>query len=780
LNKRAYLMILMLLGGALWIVTQSMPDGHAEQPDVPSLMGRTLNESALAAAPTERRHLLLLTVPGLTFTDVEQLTEHLPKPVRRFSLGGMTLRTANGMNSIHNLATLATGRMIELPRDWNGYHADEPVKLNDAAATALELYRQWSGRSSEADILHPALFSFADPLADAETLQPGWLGTLLEEQGIVTYVFGNSDAFPDKQRYSSMIVMNRWGESSGVIDARILTHSPFFPTGTATDYDQLHMQIERMITTHSASFIVAEIGDVERIQAQQHNLSEGHKQDVWAELYASLGSFLRHITVWQQLASEKNERLDVWLLAPFVSKEAQRQGELLAPFLVWNAEEAGVISSLTTRQTGLLANVDFVPSVLSYFGLPVPNDLVGRAFEIEQINAFVDEGQQQVSLTAWSEYVHDLFTIYKQRRPIITLYILVVMFLLIVSTLVWWFYRERYGIPIIQLVVGTILYTPVYFLWLTPLITYVNEHLWISALFMLSGATSALTYTFFRPYMIGLVCWVTSFSLLLDLALDSVWMKRSFLGFDPLIAARFYGIGNEYAGILIGAAVLSLTAGKQILWSPDRTDKSERKRRLLFKLFAFGWFVLHVYMLGVPGSNFGATVAAVLTFIVAYCLLFQVKLRLKSVLLLSAGALLSLLGLMLLHLNQEHTHIGAALQLLLSGKAESLVEVVQRKWALNIRLIRVSLWGKLFVLCLIVLLLILFRRKKEEGAGGATGPHARETWFNGLRAIVVGSVFLLLLNDSGIVAAATAMLFVTFPFIYLQSDETGRDGLRAP
>ncbi|MCK9927166.1 hypothetical protein MXD62_08295, partial [Frankia sp. Mgl5] len=33
-------------------------------------------------------------------------------------------------------------------------------------------------------------------------------------------------------------------------------------------------------------------------------------------------------------------------------------------------------------------------------------------------------------------------------------------------------------------------------------------------------------------------------------------MRRSYLGYDPVIGARFYGLGNEYEGILIGSAIL--------------------------------------------------------------------------------------------------------------------------------------------------------------------------------------------------------------------------------
>lgn len=742
------------------------------------------NQESFSTAEVKQndRHLLLITIPGFTFSDVDQVIKRLPPSLRRFSLGGMTLRTARGTNRIHNLATLATGRWIQLPYGWNGYNVTEPIQENDwvGGEPDFDRYGQQSGRSSETEIVHPAFFSFVNSSGQTGGLAPGWFGSMLEEEGVATYVFGNSDTLSRKQRFSSVIVMNREGESKGVVDARMLTSAPRFPTGKITDFNRLQTSIERVIATHSRSLVVAEIGDVERIHAQLTDRAGENKQEVWDELYTSLGAFLQHITAWQQLALEKNERLDVWLLAPFVSKEAQRRGELLAPLMVWNGESGGVITSPTTRQTGIVANIDVVPSLLTYFQLPVPEELAGQAFEVERPTTLMDHQHEQVQLASWNGYLNLLFTIYQQRRPVITSYLLVVMMLLITLTISWWFRREIYGEILIRMVVSTILFTPVYFLWLTPLISYVNAPLWTALLFLLSSLTSVIVYLFFRPYLIGIVSWVTSLVLLIDLALGSVWMKRSFLGFDPIIAARFYGIGNEYAGILIGASVLALTAGKQILGSSHFTEQTESKKHQLYKLFAIGWFAFNVYMLGGPGVNFGATVAGFLTFMAAYCLLFQVKLRLKSALMLVAAALCVTIGFILLYVNQEHTHIGAALQLLLSGNIEPLAEIVQRKWELNIRLIRVSLWGKLFVLCFVVLLLILFRREKEVQNVPRRKTQAKAIWYDGLRSIVIGSVFLLLLNDSGIVAAATAMIFVTFPLIYLQTDDIGREGLQPP
>ena len=40
--------------------------------------------------------------------------------------------------------------------------------------------------------------------------------------------------------------------------------------------------------------------------------------------------------------------------------------------------------------------------------------------------------------------------------------------------------------------------------------------------------------------------------LVFDSIFNSFLQQNSFLGYDPVIGARFYGIGNEYGGIILG------------------------------------------------------------------------------------------------------------------------------------------------------------------------------------------------------------------------------------
>ena len=45
--------------------------------------------------------------------------------------------------------------------------------------------------------------------------------------------------------------------------------------------------------------------------------------------------------------------------------------------------------------------------------------------------------------------------------------------------------------------------------------------------------------------------------LLLDVLTGSSLIRLSPLGYDVMLGARFYGIGNEYMGILVGSSLLA-------------------------------------------------------------------------------------------------------------------------------------------------------------------------------------------------------------------------------
>ncbi len=114
----------------------------------------------------------------------------------------------------------------------------------------------------------------------------------------------------------------------------------------------------------------------------------------------------------------------------------------------------------------------------------------------------------------------------------------------------------------------------------------------------------------------------TAATIIIDLMLGAPLQKQSVLGYRALGGARFYGLGNEYMGVLVGAAIL----GCGILLSLARRQPAAR----WILLVTGPIFALSLYSIAAPGvgANMGGAITASLAFLVS--LLGFVGVRFRS------------------------------------------------------------------------------------------------------------------------------------------------------
>jgi drug/metabolite transporter (DMT)-like permease len=107
------------------------------------------------------------------------------------------------------------------------------------------------------------------------------------------------------------------------------------------------------------------------------------------------------------------------------------------------------------------------------------------------------------------------------------------------------------------------------------------------------------------------------------------------------------------------------------------------------------------------------------------------------------------------------------MDLLTAGRIDLIIGIIVRKLQMNLNLIRVSAWGKVLLTGIFVLSVLLFKPKGVFSAWQETRP----VWMGGFTAIIIGAIVALALNDSGIVAAGTMIVYAAAPILLLVSEE---------
>jgi len=240
-------------------------------------------------------------------------------------------------------------------------------------------------------------------------------------------------------------------------------------------------------------------------------------------------------------------------------------------------------------------------------------------------------------------------------------------------------------------------------------------------------------------------------------------MKHCVLGYDFLVGARYYGIGNEYEGVILGALIVGAAIVAEI-------SSAQQKRLGILTALVFAGTT---YLLAAPdlGSDVGGAIAAVGGFIWTWLLLQGKKIRWQQILAIFVATTSVLLLFFFWDWQRPpelQTHMGRTLALVVEQGLSALFGVFQRKLAMNYKLIvGVTVWARVFLGAILVLAVLFYRPVGVMAKIRQKYP----VLFRGLSGAMVAVILVLLVNDSGIVAAAMAMIYISSPLLYLVLSE---------
>lgn len=726
--------------------------------------------------------IILISIPGVdTGTLVNLLRSgrlpHTQRLVDEGASGLMNSVTGRRLEPADAYATLGAGRRIAGgPYAGAAYDRDEKTDGLTADIAVIELYRTRLGFSppppEEGAVLHTGIAAMTKESREAREREAiGSLGRTLRAAGLRAAVLGNAD-YRDPEtgqmkwgRWAAAIAMDDRGVvPAGSVGPSILMRDPGFPGGVATDYERLKRNLLPLITER-VSLIVVETGDTWRVQAQGETLSPRAYAKAMAAALRRLDTFLGWLMPYLDPGRDM-----IILLSPSPSSNARQMGDSLLPVVIWGQGiTPGLLLSGTTHRPGLIANIDIAPTILSRLNLAAPGVMTGRP---------VASKPAEGPLRAMDEIglLHDNALSNHLRRPVILkAYISLQIAVLLggagaaVAKLPL---RPWFGFALLSLTAG-----PLAFLLLgaAPWLPRAESYASVLAITIFLTALAAKA---------GRGNWLASFTALaiatttavaMDALQGSRFMSMSPLGHSLIGGARFYGIGNEYMGVLIGSALVggSALAGLRpwLRWAVTGTWAA--------LLGILSWPSL--------GANFGGGIAAAAGFSYAATRLHRsgpapssAAQPVRALSLMAAGAAAIMAAAITwdsLNVQDAQTHVGQALRSLTTpGGWEEAMEIIQRKVLLNWRLMRWTNWSLLFLVSLGIYAWISLRPPESFRRLLGQTPDLTP----GLSGVAIGSITALVFNDSGVVAAATCMIFASAPLLFLVLRSNGERCENAP
>lgn len=701
------------------------------------LNGGALPSLTTAEAVSPPGKVLVLLVNATSLTDLaEAPAPTLHALMNQGALGMMNVRTGGSFSPENAYATIgAKDRAVGSSRAGQAFNEEEITDHGQAGQVFARRTGITPPPGSIVILDYPYLLRANTRFGQEAGL--GTLGEYLKNQGKKGAVIGNADT-DEPGREIALALMDKEGiVHAGQVGEELVRKNPRKIYGRQTNYSQVLAAIRSFLPTTDC--LLVETGDTSRLEKGRDLIIPSRRKVLINGALQDLDEFLGEL--WPEISQEN---LLLLIVSAYPSKEAIAQGDTLTPVLaVGPGFSPGLLYSPSTRQPGIISIFDLQSTLFTALGLKAPDDLQGRP--LSTVSHADPLGYLQKANNR-------LIMVNKDRSPVLKGFV-VIQIILILGALASIFLRPRRYLyyQILSALLTGITAVP---LGLLALPLFKLEGVLATTLYLLFVTMSAGALSFCKklspPRLSGLLALVTACAVLLDTMAYSPLMKESILGFSPVGGARYYGIGNEYLGILLGASV----TGTTILM--DWT----RRKTLLYYLCPLFYLAI-TYFAVAPrfGSNFGGGISLTVTYLLML-LLFSPKKRSRRriILIALAGAILvvTVVGANdLFKATGDQSHIGRLAANIRQNGVRVAAPIILRKARMNLKLLEYTIWTKALLSFLAVLLVLTYRPSGKLAEIAERYPF----FLKGFWSAVIGSVVALLVNDSGIVAAATSLLY---------------------
>jgi hypothetical protein len=699
--------------------------------------------------------VVLVVLPAVTIEDLaSQNLPNIHKLAKIGAIGLMNTRTAGRLLPANDktftdqrytpesgYAVLGAGtRVIAGTSASLAYNKDEVV---EGAKAEILFARRTLIKPLHSEVVHPEI---ARLKYDNECLNYkvtlGLIGKELHSVGMKTAVIGNSDDIAP-HREAVTICM----DDLGLVDFGNISSSVNIPGQSAlrVETNPLLVLEEAARCIGLANFVVIELGDTARLDRIRLELMDRAFFKEKARLLRKSDALLGGIL---DLVDLKTSYLIV--VSPYPPSYAlELTNNSLCPILIAGPGiQPGLLASGATRCPGVVANTDIAPSVLHFLGVDERRGVIGRS-----VTSVPKTSTILHLININSRISHQTVNIPILRQNVVLLMVLVV---LVTLAIIFDVVQPSLRIPLIFIVLFPVSVIPAFAL--TGLFSFSSPTLTWFFVFMATSLIIILALKIGKGLCNALMLISLFFTAIMwvDLLGATTICRFAVMGYSLAEGSRYYGIGNEFMGALVGSTLLGIVLLSHLLNISDRR---------LYIFLGCGLIATAV-IVGAPvlGANVGGTITAVAGFGFALLILNEAKekrafdYRRVLPVIFAVAVILALYALFdSIRSDQGKSHFGQAVAMLTNGDGYGLILLIKRKLAMNLSLIRVSLWSRLFAFYIASTVILVKKSKWDSMTSLSILPsiYGRVV----LTGLTIATVTALIFNDSGIVAAATCFTY---------------------
>lgn len=653
-------------------------------------------------------------------------------------IGLMNIRGDRGTDDRRSFASMGAGGRANVSTEMN-------INFEELNDDTSKIYKSVTGKSPKKinDLtINKSLNENEEKGQYGSVL--GSLGQILSENKLKVALLGNSDIIENgnliKNRNLGLVAMDNFGRIDGGNIDNINIENPSMPFGIQTDYQKLTSDTKKYYESNNALFI--ELGDTYRLDLYKSYLNQDTYNKMQSDIYKNIDKYLNEIF---KMVGENDT---VYIVSGFPSNLDYKNKKRLSPIIKFKGDKKGILASATTRRDGIVANLDVGVDILNEFGLDYKN-MVGKSYNL------VDKNDNIEYLSGEYEKIVSISDI---RSTIISGFVGVVSASWIIAMVLLVFLKDKipYKYKIFNFLkefikLGFIL--PISFL-IAPAFNFKSEF----------GISMGIILTTLILYLIGKTAFkddikhMLFFSLLtiavisIDSVIGTPLMKNSIMSYDAIIGARYYGMGNEYQGIAIGSAIFGLA----VLLDYKKISK--------WIVAILCLIILITTASPTMGANVGAAISESIAYLVLVLLIFDVKFDYKKVILLgvfAVGVVLTFAAIDII--SGSESHLSGFIKQIISNGPSEIIQTFSRKIQMNLKLAKTSVWVNILLAGVAIVGVLIFKPSRHFKKVAKKYPFV----FKGFIATFVGCGVTLLVNDSGIVAAATASIYILIPLIII-------------